>query len=55
MTLSGQVTGPNGQPRALGVGASPLVTTQGQEVGFNAWTNESGHYSLGVPAGDLPS
>ena len=48
VTLSGQVTGPTGQP----VPGAWLwvVNDEGQEVSFNA-ANASGHYSLGVPPG----
>ena len=47
VTLSGRVTGPDGQPPS---GASLSVRDDaGQEISF-AWTN-TGHYSLGVPAG----
>lgn len=52
MTLSGQVTA-NGQPvpRAW----MTIVNDDYQEISF-ASLNESGHYSLGVPAGtaDFP-
>ena len=48
VTLSGRVTGPGGQP-APGAWLS-VHTGDYQEVGFNN-TNESGHYSLGVPVG----
>ena len=47
VTLSGQVTGPGGQPPP-GVYLS-VRNDAGQEISF-AWT-EDGHYSLGVPAG----
>ena len=48
VALSGRVTGPTGQS-VLGVWLW-LVNDAGQEVSFNA-ADESGHYSLGVPAG----
>ena len=47
VTLSGQVTGPDGQPPP-GVYLS-VRDDAGQEISF-AWTDD-GHYSLGVPAG----
>ena len=47
VTLAGQVTGPGGQSPA-GVYLS-VRNEAGQEISF-AWTN-TGHYSLGVPAG----
>ena len=47
VTLSGQVTGPDGQPPP-GVYLS-VSDDAGQEISF-AWTDD-GHYSLGVPAG----
>ena len=47
VTLSGQVTGPGGQSPP-GVYLS-VRNEAGQEISF-AWT-ETGHYSLGVPAG----
>ena len=47
VTLSGRVTGPGGQPPS---GVSLSVRNEaGQEISF-AWT-DTGHYSLGVPAG----
>ena len=47
VTLSGQVTGPGGQPPS-GVYLS-VRDDAGQEISFD-WTGD-GHYSLGVPAG----
>ena len=47
VTLSGQVTA-NGQPAPWAF--LWVVNDEGQEVSFNS-ANESGHYSLGVPAG----
>ncbi len=47
VTLSGRVTGPNGQP----VGAwLSVYDDAGQEISFGP-ANASGHYSLGVPVG----
>ena len=48
VTLSGRVTGPNGQP--VPYAWLWMENDAGQEVSFNS-ANQSGHYSLGVPAG----
>ena len=48
ITLSGRVTGPAGQPAPWGW--LTVVNDDYQEVSFNS-PNESGYYSLGVPAG----
>ena len=48
VTLSGQVTGPTGQPAPWAWVS--VRNHEGEEVSFNN-VDESGHYSLGVPAG----
>ena len=48
VTLSGRVTGPNGQP--VPWAWVSVRNDEGQEVSFNN-ANESGHYSLGVSVG----
>ena len=48
VTLSGRVTGPNGQPPAWAY--LSIHTGDYQQVGFGL-TDTTGHYSLGVPVG----